>query len=59
MTKIYKDCERFGHDWAIQDNETFMIKICLRCGQEIFFFPEEVDYGPDMDANGSKINKQA
>lgn len=44
----YLDCKG-KHDWAFQDFDTFMVKVCLRCGAEQFFFPEEVDYEPDLD----------
>lgn len=36
-------CKKKGHNWAYQDNETFMTKICLNCFAEQFFFPEEVN----------------
>lgn len=38
---IMKQCEKYGHDWAIQDLGTWMCKICLRCGQEQFFYPAD------------------
>lgn len=42
--RIYEAiCKKNGHDWAFKDEETFMIKVCLNCGCEQYFFPEEVD----------------
>lgn len=38
-----RQCEKLGHDWAFQDMDTFMTKVCLRCGATQYFFPEEVD----------------
>lgn len=36
-----KKCEKFGHDWALQDCDTFLTKVCLRCGTTQLFFAEE------------------
>lgn len=36
-------CKKLGHDWAFQDEDTYMIKTCLRCGATQVFFPEEVE----------------
>lgn len=38
-----RQCEKLGHDWAIQDCDTFMIKVCLRCGATQVFFPDETE----------------
>lgn len=59
MYKDFRYCNKHGHDWAIKDEDLFMIKICLRCGAKMAFFPEVVAYEPNMDANGSEIHKQA
>lgn len=42
--KVYnKVCRKIGHNWAYKDCGEFMRKICLDCGAEQIFFPEEVD----------------
>ena len=43
--KFCKKCYDLGHDWALQDHDRFMMKICLRCGAETYFFPpdEEIE----------------
>lgn len=40
-------CERFGHDYAIQDLGNWMVKICLRCGEQVFFFPMDEELEED------------
>lgn len=41
--KVYnKVCRKVGHEWAFKDGGTWMLKICINCGAEQYFFPEEL-----------------
>lgn len=47
--KVYnKVCRKVGHDWVFKDCDTFMLKVCLNCGCEQYFFPEEVEEEPKI-----------
>lgn len=42
--KVYnKVCKKIGHEWAFKDEGEWILKKCLNCGCEAYFFPEEFE----------------